>query len=122
MSRQFFTVLIFMFFAAALPTGCATFPQYQLRFEQPHKDVARVVVHVPNRLDATEYRRIVKTELQRVFEACSGQAVPIYEVRFDFMVPTDDSRREEKVASYSWTVGDVAVTHASAEERALILY
>ena len=122
MARQSFPVLTFMFFAVTLSSGCTTFPQYRLRFEQPHKDVARVVVHVPTRLDAGDYRRIVRTELGRVFEACSDQAVPVYEVRFDFVVPTEDSRREEKVASYSCTVGEVAAKPVSVDGRALILY
>jgi hypothetical protein len=122
MARQFLPVLIFMFVMTALGTSCSTFPQYYLRFEQPHKDVARIVVHVPTRLDATGYRRIVETELQRVFEACGTPALPIYEVRFDFVVPTDESQREEKVATYSWTMSGVASNPVAAEEHTLILY
>ena len=122
MDRQLFSLLILMFFAVAVSNGCTTFPQYQLQFEQPHKDITRVLVRVPARLDARGYRRIVRTEFQRVFEACGGEGVPIYELRFDFMIPTDDSRREERVASYCWKLDSLTATHASEENRALILY
>jgi hypothetical protein len=91
--------------------------------EQPHKDVAVVIVEVASRLDPEGYQRIAEDELRHVIASRHGQEVPLYEVRFEFLAPSTQPGRLEKSATFVWRSEGVATgTLSLHEERSLVLY
>jgi len=91
--------------------------------EQPHKDVAVVLVDVPSRFEPQDYRRIAEDELRLVLASRRGQGLPLYEVRFEFFAPSEQPGRLEKTATYVWRSAALASGALSLhEERSLVLY
>lgn len=82
--------------------GCGTLPDYSLRVDEPQKDVLRVRVTLPEPLPDKTYRRLAHHELDRVLALDRRYSTPLYEVRFEFFVPTATNNAVKKSASYTW--------------------
>ena len=109
--------------ATALPIGCAGRQSYSIRFEHPHKDVARVEVEVPARMEPAGYRGIAADVLRHVLASQRQQELPLYEVRLEFLVPSGDPGRTEKAATLVWRAEDgVDAPLSLCEEHSLVLY
>jgi hypothetical protein len=99
--------------------GCALHPRYEARIIEAQKDVLFVLVSVPERLAAADYRELAEKELRKLLAARQGGSVPLYEVRFEFLGPRGEDGREVKFASFSWRnvnpagPTDLTVTEAS---------
>jgi hypothetical protein len=109
--------------AMAFPGGCAGRQSYSIRFEQPHKDVALVEVEVPARMEPAGYRGIAADVLRHVLASQRKRELPLYEMRFEFLVPSGDSGRTEKAATLVWRAEDgVDAPLSLHEEHSLVLY
>jgi hypothetical protein len=62
-----------------------------MRMVWPHKDVVVVSVMLEERLSPEEYRSIVDREFDSVASKLDPRDVFVYEVRFEFLVRTDDT-------------------------------
>jgi len=71
--------------------GCHMTPQYPTAASWPHKDVLLVSVSVDTPLDARRYRDLARGEAARRLAFPSPSAVPVYEVRCEFVLRAADS-------------------------------
>ncbi|HVR76050.1 MAG TPA: hypothetical protein VMT52_17090 [Planctomycetota bacterium] len=114
-------MLILLILTSFEASGCAARIAYDMQVERPHKDVARVLVHVPERLDADGYRLIAEEVSRDVLSAREDRDVPLYEVRIEFFVPSQGPC-ESRVAAFTWTVHSAASTSWTPETKSLVLY
>ncbi len=93
-----------MLFAAA---GCASAPVYRLDSGRIHKDLVVCNVQLSNALDADEYSRIARWELDGLLRspiAAAEEGVPLYEARFKFLVAKPGSDSFHKVATVRFSL------------------
>lgn len=72
----------------SLLAGCSL-PRYGIQTVDRHKDVVAVLVTIPRRLSPRGYRSIAHSESQRVLATRETRALPLYEIRFDFVIPSE---------------------------------
>lgn len=114
-------LLIFLLLTSFGAGGCAARLAYETQVERPHKDVARVLVHVPERLDADGYRLIAEEVSLNVLSDRPDGEVPLYEVRIEFFAPSQGPS-ESRVAAFTWTVQSAASASWTPETKSLVLY
>jgi hypothetical protein len=114
-------LLIFLLLTSFGAGGCAARLAYHMQLERPHKDVARVVVHVPERLDADGYRLIAEEVSRNLLSDRPDGDVPLYEVRIEFFIPSEGPC-ESRVAAFTWTVHSAASASWPPESKSLVLY
>lgn len=88
-----------MLLAAA---GCASAPAYRLHPGRAHKDLVICNVHLSEPLDVDRYSRIAEAELAGLLcrpVATPEEDLPLYEVRFEFLVARAGDGRLHKVAT-----------------------
>ena len=98
-------------YAAAMllaATGCTSAPVYRLDSGRVHKDLVVCNVQLSEVLDADEYSRIAREELDGLLGspvATPDEDVPLYEARFDFLVANpDDDNSVHKIATVRFTL------------------
>ena len=87
--------------------GCSSAPVYRLESGRIHKDLVICNVRLSQTLDAEEYSRIASGELAGLLAspvATVEDGVPLYEVRFEFLVSNQESDRFRKVATVRFSL------------------
>ena len=93
-----------MLLAAA---GCASAPVYRLHPGRVHKDLVVCNVQLSEALDADEYSRIAREELDGLLRspvAAAEEGVPLYEARFEFVVANPGEDSFHKVATVRFSL------------------
>jgi len=86
---------------AALSSGCRTPPRYAALTEWPHKDVAVLSIYVEHKLEVDEYLGIVDREVKKLVSDLDPAEIPVYEVRFEFFLPSASSSKRRQIAQVS---------------------
>lgn len=99
-----FVFVVLLVFAT---TGCGGAPVYRLHTGRVHKDLIVCNVHLATALDAEEYARIARLELDNLLKspvATPDGDLPLYEVRFEFLLTDHGDDSFHKVATVQFSL------------------
>ena len=65
--------------------SCGTAPGYDLKLSPLHKDSVLLAVFLDTPANASVYQEIAASEMTQLLLNWNSQAIPLYEVRFEFL-------------------------------------